>query len=64
MIDKIVEKYIDEQKSAKPKLSPAEEHQLAIARKTLRMPSAMVGVMGGMTKEKAKEILRKHGLEA
>jgi len=35
-------------------------HQLRIARATLRMNPAMVGVMGGMTIEEAKAFLAKH----
>jgi hypothetical protein len=42
---------------------PASWHQLQIAKKTLQMPDAMVGVMGGMTKEEAKEILRKYSVK-
>jgi hypothetical protein len=42
---------------------PATWHQIQIAKKTLKMPDAMVGVMGGMTKEEAKEILRKHSVD-
>lgn len=33
------------------------EAEVRIARQTLRMPDAMVGVMGAMTKEQAREIL-------
>jgi len=33
------------------------KHQVAIARKTLKMSDAMVGVMGGMTKYEARSIL-------
>jgi hypothetical protein len=36
------------------------KHQLRIARDTLRMNPAMVGVMGGMTTEEAKAFLAKH----
>lgn len=32
-------------------------HQLKIARATLKMPDEMIGVMGGMTKEQAREIV-------
>ena len=39
----------------------AREHMLKIARDTLRMPDAMAGVMGGMSKERAREVLRKFG---
>jgi hypothetical protein len=41
------------------RLSVPERHQLKIARDTLRMPDAMVGVMGGMTKVQAREIFRR-----
>lgn len=40
-------------------LSVPETHQLKIARDTLRMPDAMVGVMGGPTKAEAVEIVKK-----
>lgn len=33
------------------------EHQLRIARKTLKMNDVMVNVMGGMTKSQARELL-------
>jgi hypothetical protein len=42
---------------------PATWHQIQIAKKTLRMPGAMANVMGGMTKEEAKEILSKRGIK-
>ena len=35
-------------------LTTPEKHGLAIAYKTMKMPDAMVGVMGGMTKSQAK----------
>lgn len=41
----------------KGNLTPAEKHQLKIALKTLKMPDAMAGVMGGMTKEEARDII-------
>jgi hypothetical protein len=41
------------------RLSVPERHQLKIARDTLKMPDAMVGVMGGMTKVQAREIFRR-----
>ena len=41
------------------KLSIHEQHQLKIARKTLTMPDAMVGVMGGPNKEQARAIILK-----
>jgi len=40
-------------------LSVPERHQLKIAYDTLKMPDAMVGVMGGPTKEEAKQIIKK-----
>lgn len=40
--------------------SIAKKHQLKIAEKTLKMPDAMAGVMGGMSKSKAKDIIKKH----
>lgn len=36
-------------------------HALAIARKTIRYNAAILGVMGGMTKKQAYELLLKHG---
>ncbi len=41
-----------------------QKHQLAIARKTVKMNNAMLGVMGGMSKQKAHEFLSAHGTEA
>lgn len=35
-----------------------QEHQLKIARATLKMNDVMARVMGGMTKEEAREIIR------
>lgn len=40
-------------------LTVPEKHQLKIAKKTLKMPDAMVGIMGGMTKEEARKIIKK-----
>ena len=45
---------------AKKKLVPMsepEKHQYKIARDTLRMPQPMVGVMGGMTKAQARDVI-------
>ncbi len=44
------------------KRDPAAWHQIQIAKKTLKMPNAMVGVMGGPSKEEAKAILAKYGI--
>ena len=43
----------------KRELSVFEKHQLKIAKSTLRMPDAMVGVMGGPTKAEARKIILK-----
>jgi hypothetical protein len=40
-------------------LTIPERHQLKIARDTLRMPDAMVGVMGGPSKQEAREIIKR-----
>lgn len=40
--------------------SVALRHQLKIARDTLKMPDAMVGVMGGMDKREARTLLKRH----
>jgi len=47
--------------AVKPKPSVPEKHQQKIARDTLKMPDAMVGVMGGMNKQQARDILKKAG---
>lgn len=39
------------------------KHQIKIARSTLKMHDVGVGVMGGMTKDEAREVLKKYGLE-
>lgn len=36
------------------------KHQLKIARDTLKLHDAAVSIMGGMTKQEAREILAKH----
>jgi hypothetical protein len=41
------------------KLTVPEKHQLKIAKDTLKMPDAMLGVMGGMSKEEAHRIIEK-----
>ena len=43
----------------KRKLSVFEKHQLAIAKKTLTYSDAGALIMGGMTKEEAKIIIKK-----
>lgn len=44
----------------KKKLSVPEQHRLKIAKQTLRMPSAMAGVMGGTSKAEARKTVRKY----
>ena len=54
-----------EAKEAKVKTSDLPDpvqHQIEIAKKTLKMADPMVAVMGGMTKVEASEILKKYGL--
>ena len=46
---------------AKKELSVFEQHQKNIAISTLKMPDAMVGVMGGMNKNEARAFLKKIG---
>jgi len=36
-----------------------KKHQLAIARKTLKMSDEAVFILGGMTKDEAKRIIKK-----
>ena len=43
----------------KRQLSVPDRHLLKIARQTLRMSDAMVGVMGGPDKAQAREIVRR-----
>lgn len=40
-------------------LTVPEQHQLNIALKTLKMPDAMVGVMGGMDKAEARRVIKR-----
>ena len=42
---------------------PATWHQIQIAKKTMKMPGAMAGVMGGMSKEEAQRILQQRGIK-
>jgi hypothetical protein len=46
-------------KEAVSELSPMERNQLRVAQQTLKMPDAMLGVMGGPSKEEAKAIILK-----
>ena len=47
------------QKFVRRYLSVPEQHQLKIARKTLKMPDAIVGVMGSPSKAEARQIIKK-----
>ena len=42
----------------KKALTVFEKHSLKIARQTWNMPDAMLGVMGGMSKAQAREVIR------
>jgi hypothetical protein len=41
------------------KLTIPEQHQLKIAQRTLNMPDAMIGVMGGPDKAESEQIIKK-----
>lgn len=43
----------------KRELTVPEKHQLTVARKTLRMPDEIVGVMGYPNKQQAREIIER-----
>ncbi len=43
----------------KRELSIPEQHQLKVARQTLKMNDVMVRVMGGPTKEEARQIIER-----
>ena len=43
----------------KRELSVPEKHQLKIARDTMKMPYAMIAVMGGPNREEAREIIER-----
>lgn len=47
--------------SGRRELTIPEQHQLRIAKRTLKMPDQMVAVMGGMTKKEAAAIVKKLG---
>jgi hypothetical protein len=47
----------------KRRLTIPEQHQAKIALQTLKMPDAMVGVMGGPTKKQARAFLRSIGVK-
>jgi hypothetical protein len=39
------------------------KHQIRIAKQTLKMPDQIAGAIGGMSKERAREILHQHGIK-
>lgn len=41
---------------------PIIRHQIEIAKRTLKMPDVILGVMGGPSKEEAKKTLLKFGV--
>ena len=43
----------------KNNLSIFDKHQIKVAKDTLKMPDAIVNLIGGITKKQAKEILNK-----
>lgn len=43
----------------KSELTIPQKHQLNVAYKTLKMPDAILGVIGGMTKEEAREVIKR-----
>lgn len=51
---KLVDKYLIE-------LTVPQQHQLKIAKKTLKMNDAMAMVMGGMSKQDARDFLKSIG---
>lgn len=44
--------------SGKKKLSVFEKHQLAIAKRTMQLNDVGVLILGGMTKEEARKIIK------
>ncbi len=45
------------------KLSPLDQHIINVAKATLRMNDEIANIMGGMTKQEAREVLKKHGIK-
>jgi len=52
------------QKKEDCKMKKIFDHQIKIAKRTLRMPAEMLGVMGGMTKDQAMQIIEDQGKKA
>ena len=40
-----------------------DKHQIIIAKKTLQLSDIGAFILGGMTKDEAREILKKHGIK-
>jgi hypothetical protein len=57
----VVERGVEMKKMKRSKNGAAELHQARVAAKTLLMPDAMVGVMGGPSKCEARAILKRMG---
>ena len=53
--------HIIKESSMKKPMDLFSHHHIEVAKKTLRMPDAMVGVMGGINKEESRRILREKG---
>lgn len=49
--------------SSKQPLSVPERHRVKIAKDTLKMSDAGATIMGGMTKDEARAVLKKHGIK-
>lgn len=43
-------------------MNPFDYHQITIAKKTLKMNDVGILIMGGMNKQEAREILKRHGI--
>ena len=43
-------------------MTVSDKHQIAIAKKTLTMSDIGARIMGGMNKDEARDILRKHNI--
>jgi len=51
--------FLGEHKMTKRELSVPEKHQLKIARQTLKYNDVGANIMGGPTKEEAREIIKR-----
>jgi hypothetical protein len=62
-LDMIGYEFADGGKIPLPEKGTPEWHKVQIAYKTIKMPSAMQGVMGGMTEDEAWEVLNRYGFK-